>query len=528
MVCLTMVLGCSCSPSMTEGVSEGDPATQVESAESPESPESPELPEEDAPPSIIAIDANGKTNAQLGETLATAIQSAPANSTIVFYWHAPERDGHHRDVNVEVDGGWVVDKEIAIAAPKVVTVNGMQWNGVHLSLSFGDSIPDPTRPAIEVTEAGALTLDHVNVNFASSGVAIKNQGRLELLDLAMSFAVTDRTEPAIDNLQGQIALGRASVAPTGTDLKRVHNHNGFLAEDRRDVAIYSQGGEIEGEGSQIVHGLTLSPQPIDDSAVLWTQLRGVFSMDLGTDGNVDRIRLHGTRVVRSSKDEPCTPQTQGKDVVSLRQAICNARSGDIITFDLPAGGKRITLPDVGKPIYIAKDVVILGNHHTISRSPAPGAYGTLFKIDSRAHVQLMALDIEGGTTHEDGGSILNQGRLSIFSSNLTSGRAGKRGGCIYNAKGAKLQLTRTHFKQCRAERGGGVFNDGLLVMDEPPQKPKTEPPFALDTSFLLGDHQWTISKNFPQWHRIFHASRRGVFRNRWIPARPAYGPLGER
>ncbi|MDO5582150.1 MAG: choice-of-anchor Q domain-containing protein [Planctomycetia bacterium] len=190
-------------------------------------------------------------------------------------------------------------------------------------------------------------------------------------------------------------------------------------------------------------------------------------------------------VVNTEKD--IIDPTDG--LISLREAILYAKSGEKITFDTSMNAKTITL--AGSELEIGKSITIDAAGLTELTVNANGA-SRVFSILAGNTVQINNLTIKGGVSTGNGGGILNAGTLTLKASTIsgnkaaTSGagiynsgtltvdggsiaqneiRTGLSGGGIFNAKGAAATIRGgTQIQENTARYGGGIYNAGLLTV----------------------------------------------------------------
>src|SRR5262245_6277058 len=161
-------------------------------------------------------------------------------------------------------------------------------------------------------------------------------------------------------------------------------------------------------------------------------------------------------------------------VVSLREAIGGAESGDTIIFDSSLSGQTIKFSAGSKSLEINKDLTIQGlgaDQLTISGN----GYARVFLVHAGADVTLSGMTITGGnalpTSFIDewafsGGGILNLGTLTVDECIATGNTAQDgSGGGIYNAG----NMTITHSTISRNDTGAygaatGIYNAGAMTI----------------------------------------------------------------
>ena len=139
---------------------------------------------------------------------------------------------------------------------------------------------------------------------------------------------------------------------------------------------------------------------------------------------------------------------------SLRQAVLNANSGDIIAFALSPSCSTITLSST---IDIDTSVTIAGSGASALAVSGDGAVGVV-EVASAVTVSISGLTIEDGNA-EGGGGIFNNGTLTVTNSTLsnnTANNAGVGGGGIYN-DGTLTVANSTLSNNSAGFDGGGIY-----------------------------------------------------------------------
>ena len=161
-------------------------------------------------------------------------------------------------------------------------------------------------------------------------------------------------------------------------------------------------------------------------------------------------------------------------VGTLRQAIIDAASGDIINFSLPSGTTAIIL--TSDELFISKNLTISGpgaNLLSVVRSRAQGKpffRFRIFDIGGGSKVTISGLTIVNGNpvSNDFGGGIYNFGTLTVVnctvSGNSTSGTSDKGGG-IYNGGTAFItnSVISGNFTDAASGSGGGIYSDGITM-----------------------------------------------------------------
>ena len=152
------------------------------------------------------------------------------------------------------------------------------------------------------------------------------------------------------------------------------------------------------------------------------------------------------------------------NLISLREAISYAESGDTITFDASIAGKTITLN--GSELKIESAVSIDASSIGGMTIDADGK-SRVFNVSGGtvdAPVVLIGLTITGGDNCDDAGGIYNMGKLSLVSCTVAGNRSSWSGG-ICNCDGSRLTLTNCIVTGNIGEtKGGGIDNGGTLTL----------------------------------------------------------------
>jgi len=138
-------------------------------------------------------------------------------------------------------------------------------------------------------------------------------------------------------------------------------------------------------------------------------------------------------------------------LISLREAILYAESGDIITFASKLYGKTITLG--GSELFIDKSINIDGIGTGITIDAAKKS--RVVSVASGTSVTLAGLAITNGNTTGDGGGINNAGRLTLIDCKIT-GNSARRGGGI-TSSGTTTIIGGTISGNTSTSYGGGVY-----------------------------------------------------------------------
>ncbi|MBE7494575.1 MAG: hypothetical protein HS117_06495 [Verrucomicrobiaceae bacterium] len=158
---------------------------------------------------------------------------------------------------------------------------------------------------------------------------------------------------------------------------------------------------------------------------------------------------------------------------SLRQIIADAAlspGADTITFASGLSGQIITL---GSEIVIADTAAL-----TVDASSLPGGLSLtdtgnvdhrLLSTSTATHLTLCGLTLAGGggAFGDGGGSIYNQGNLTLTNCTISGSTAGGYGGAIFNSnptQTAVLSLTGCTLANNSGLAGGAIFNDSSLAL----------------------------------------------------------------
>ena len=142
-------------------------------------------------------------------------------------------------------------------------------------------------------------------------------------------------------------------------------------------------------------------------------------------------------------------------VVTLREAIYYAKSGDVVSFDPSLRGAIV----LSTSLEIAKDVQIVGNGAvTISGNDQTQL------VKNYATLSISGLTLASGYSETFAGAIYNEGNLSVDNCSFQNNNA-KNGGAIYNRKNATASISNSSFADNSATTSGGaVYNGGELTI----------------------------------------------------------------
>ena len=190
-------------------------------------------------------------------------------------------------------------------------------------------------------------------------------------------------------------------------------------------------------------------------------LLAVFAGGIETGAEIIAPTEATTWIVNTLED----PMDAVDNVVSLRDAIYRAQTGDTITFDDCLAGGTITL--CGTELRIVRGITIDASSVGGITIDAGGKSEVLWTQtrtgDETNLVQLVGLTITGGV-NPSGGGIINQECTLILtdcvvSGNTTNAVSSSAGGGIANYNGT-LTLTNCTVSGNTAEYGGGIYNCG--------------------------------------------------------------------
>ncbi|MBE2182605.1 MAG: CSLREA domain-containing protein, partial [Anaerolineae bacterium] len=159
---------------------------------------------------------------------------------------------------------------------------------------------------------------------------------------------------------------------------------------------------------------------------------------------------------------------------ALREAITAANT-DAAYGGCPAGSGDDTITfSVTGDLVISSSLPAVTAPLTIDGPPAPvlrvGAASSgsvqpsLLEIQSNVTVTINNIWFQNGYSNR-GGAIYNRGTLILNSASARNNTAGIEGGAIYNAANAFLTISGGVYEHNQAMDGGGVFNDGALIVN---------------------------------------------------------------
>jgi len=163
--------------------------------------------------------------------------------------------------------------------------------------------------------------------------------------------------------------------------------------------------------------------------------------------------LHAATLTVTTASDVVSP---GDGVLSLREAINDAQSGDTIDFDAALAGTPLVL--TGGSLTIETDLTIegLGADELVIDG---NQNGRVFFIDGfGTDVAMSGLTITGGNVGGDGGAIRHDGGALVVTDCVLRGNtASSMGGAIAHFFGFELEVTRCALEDNSAAIGGGIF-----------------------------------------------------------------------
>jgi fibronectin-binding autotransporter adhesin len=148
---------------------------------------------------------------------------------------------------------------------------------------------------------------------------------------------------------------------------------------------------------------------------------------------------------------------------TLREAINNANADDDTTGGDCAMSSAIVFSISGQITLdstlpaITGSASINGSGEDITIDGANSFQ--VMHVNSNATLNLSSLTIADGDSGADGGGISNGGSLTVSNCTLSNNTASEKGGAIFNADSAELNLSQSTVVDNSASRGGGIFNN---------------------------------------------------------------------
>ncbi|MBR2695074.1 MAG: hypothetical protein IKE69_12790 [Thermoguttaceae bacterium] len=163
----------------------------------------------------------------------------------------------------------------------------------------------------------------------------------------------------------------------------------------------------------------------------------------------------------NTNDDPTSWSTTD-GVVSLREAIARASSGDRITFTAAVARKTITLH--GSPLEIYKGITISGTPENRVTIDGDGKSCVFYVggVSDSVPVSLNNLVVTGGKGTY-GGGISNYGTLTVAGC-LVTANSSAYGGGLYNGGGKLTLSVSTIAENAASGQGGGIYNTGALAI----------------------------------------------------------------
>ena len=161
---------------------------------------------------------------------------------------------------------------------------------------------------------------------------------------------------------------------------------------------------------------------------------------------------------------------------SLRQAIADAKSGDVIAFDTLGAFATPQEIILESQIDIDKDLIIEGTGaENLKLLVNSSANTRAFRIHPDVNVVLDSMTITGGEAQDSGseggnlelgGGIYNEGILTLQDSTIIDNKA-DRGGGIYNSSLGTLTVLQSQvLDNFNSTLGGGIYNEGILTLQD--------------------------------------------------------------
>lgn len=204
-------------------------------------------------------------------------------------------------------------------------------------------------------------------------------------------------------------------------------------------------------------------------SVLALLLVNTFANSTPTQANTPlTINSTADEVDATPGDGLCVSAPSG--LCTLRAAIMEANAlagGDQLL--LPAGVYTLTIPGINEEAGRQGDLDLTSNLGINALGPVPpvidgNALDRVLHIHSAAVVTISQVVIQNGALlSNQGGGILNQGRLTL-SDSVVSHNTAEFGGGLMNYHGGTLVIASTIISENLAEGGGGIGNYDLITM----------------------------------------------------------------
>jgi hypothetical protein len=194
------------------------------------------------------------------------------------------------------------------------------------------------------------------------------------------------------------------------------------------------------------------------------------------DGNFKPSGGSTSQTVIACGTNPVVTNTNDSGAGSLRDAITNVCSSpnNNVTFNIPGAdpnhvGGVYTITLTTGEIQIAKDVNVTGPNSIANTDPiiiSGNNNGRVFSVAVGKSATISNLNVTGGNGNGgNGGAIATAGTLNLIGMAIYGNTAtGQNGGGIYNNTTGTLRIINSTLSGNSALLGGGVYNDGTLVL----------------------------------------------------------------
>lgn len=188
--------------------------------------------------------------------------------------------------------------------------------------------------------------------------------------------------------------------------------------------------------------------------------------------NASSPRNHLAMVWEKSGSALFVSNTNDSGSGSLRRALQDANSGDVISFDPTIFSTAKTI-NLDSQLELDKSVTLRGAGQNIVT--LRGRNQRIFRISVGVHVTLTDLTLRAGKAHDNagsgnsgrlGGAIFNDGTLSLENIMLLDNEADS-GGAIYNNNNANLEISNSLIQNnIDSVRGAALFNKGTADLKD--------------------------------------------------------------
>ncbi len=192
-----------------------------------------------------------------------------------------------------------------------------------------------------------------------------------------------------------------------------------------------------------------------------TDQRGVQSVGDCTIGAVERSTLYVTQS-GSGLDDCSTPANACSSIqTAITTATGGSYAGGDVTINVAAG----TYSELDTINASSLDsLTITGAGSSTTAVTPPELFGTPLTVNSGT-VTISGLTLEnGGGTTVEGGDIINNGTLTLYSSTVSNGDGDIAGGGIYNTGTMTLDLSTVSGGNI-SHIGGGIYNAGTMTIN---------------------------------------------------------------